>query len=107
MISLKKVGVKYVNVGILDLPMPIYEDENGKLYRYDTSWEKRKFRDEEEEIRSLLKLHELLPTSIKGEVVSENKIYNWILVKDKKGRTYRFENLGPRSSVVEHPAVNR
>jgi hypothetical protein len=89
-IYLKKVGVEYVNVGILDLPMPIYEDENGKLYRYDAHWEKKRFK-KREEMERLLKLEKLLPESIKGEVVSENKIYNWIVVKDKKGKTYRFE----------------
>ena len=104
-ISLKMVGVKYVNVGILDLPMPIYKDDKGNLYRYDASWEKN---DEREEIERLLRLPELLPKDIKGEVIFENEIYNWIGIRDGKGNIYRFEKFqSPRSSVVEHPAVNR
>lgn len=97
--KLKMVDLQYVDAEIPILPKPVYQDENGNLWRYDASWEEREKISPREELERLLRIHEILPKIIEGDVEFENKVYNWIGVRDKKGTLYRFEKC-PRSSVV-------
>jgi len=91
--KLKMVDLQYVDVGILLLPKPVYRDDKGNLWRYDTSWEEREKISPREELERLLRIHDILPKVIEGDVEFENKIYNWIGVRDKKGTLYRFERV--------------
>lgn len=97
--KLKMIDLEYVDAGILLLPKPIYEDEEGRRYRYDVSWEKRERMSDREELERLLKIHEILPRTIEGSVEFENEIYLGIRANKN---LYRFEKC-PGSSVGRAP----
>lgn len=94
--KLRMVGLGYENVGILILPKPVYQDENGNLWRYDYSWEKeQKCVDEKKELERILSIHKFLPQEIEGRIAFKNKYCNWIGIRDNRGNIYKFELMEP------------
>ncbi|MEM5853451.1 MAG: hypothetical protein QXG39_05260 [Candidatus Aenigmatarchaeota archaeon] len=91
--KLKKIGVKYIDVGILLLPYPVYQDEKGNYYLYDAHWEKRKKGKkgkDEEELEKLLKIDRWMKRIIEGEIFFEDEKY--IGIEDKENK-YWFKKL--------------